>query len=82
MDKVVEKFKNHGKDVGSSALQIISFTRKILKIAEHIKRQKKDQHCRRGIVRLVNKRKAMMVYFQRKNNDQYQKLIKELGIRG
>jgi len=82
MDKVVEKFKSHGKDVGSSALQIISFTRKILKIAEHVKRQKKDKHCRVGIVRLVNKRKAMMSYLKRKNKNQYQDLIKRLGLRG
>ena len=82
MDKIAEKFKKSSKDVGPSSLQIISFTRRILNIAEHVKKQKKDKHCRVGIVKLVNKRKAMMAYLKKRDKIQYQALIKELGLRG
>jgi small subunit ribosomal protein S15 len=82
MDKVAETFKNHSKDVGSSALQIISFTKRILSIAEHSKEHKKDKHCRVGIIALVNKRKAMMAHLKKTDNVKYQSLIKELGLRG
>jgi small subunit ribosomal protein S15 len=82
MENAVKKFKMHDKDVGSTALQIISFTKKILTLAEHINREKKDKHCRRGIERMVSRRKKMLSYLKRTNFEGYQGLIKELGLRG
>ena len=82
MEKIIEKFRLHEKDVGSAAVQIINCTKRILSIAEHVKAHKKDKHCRVGVVRLVNQRKSFMSYLKRKSETQYRNLIKELGLRG
>jgi small subunit ribosomal protein S15 len=82
MENISKKFKKHDKDVGSSSLQIISLTKKILTISQHAKQMRNDKHCRTGIVKLVSRRKALMRYMKRTENSLYHSLIKELGLRG
>ena len=79
--KVIEKFKTHDNDTGSSEVQIAILTKKINRLNEHLKANKKDHHSRRGLVIMVGKRKRLLGYL--KNNDiaRYKKIIGELGLR-
>ncbi len=79
--KVINKFKIHENDTGSSEVQIAILTEKINRLNEHLKLNKKDHHSRRGLVMMVGKRKRLLGYL--KNNDigRYKKVIEELGLR-
>ena len=69
------------KDVGSSEFQITLFTNRIKKLTEHLKLNKKDENTRRGLMKLVGKRKRLLSYVKRKSKDNYESLIKSLGLR-
>ena len=76
---------NHGKndnDSGSTEVQIGIMTHRIRNLTNHVKTHKKDNHTRRGLVKLVSKRKKLLKYLIKSKPDSYIKLIKELGIRG
>jgi len=79
--KIIEKFKTHENDTGSSEVQIAILTKKINRLNDHLKENKTDHHSRRGLVVMVGKRKRLLGYL--KNNDiaKYKKLIEELGLR-
>ncbi len=69
------------KNVGSSEFQITLFTDRIKKLTEHLKLNKKDENTRRGLIKLVGKRKRLLSYIKRKSNDNYESIIKSLGLR-
>ena len=69
------------KNVGSSEFQITLFTNRIKKLTEHLKLNKKDENTRRGLIKLVGKRKRLLSYIKRKSNDNYESIIKSLGLR-
>ena len=71
----------HGKDVGSTEVQIGLLTDKITKLAEHFKRAKKDKHSAVGMTKSVNKRKKLLAYLKKTNPDSYSKVIKQLNLR-
>ena len=71
----------HGKDVGSTEVQIGLLTDKIVKLSEHFKKFKKDKHSTLGLTKSVNKRKKLLAYLKRKNTESYQKVIKQLNLR-
>lgn len=79
--KVIEKFKTHEDDTGSSEVQVAILTKKINKLNEHLKANKKDHHSRRGLVIMVGKRKRLLEYLKNNNINKYKKIIKELGLR-
>ena len=78
MTKKDEKINN---SVGSSEFQITLFTNRIKKLTEHLKLNKKDENTRRGLIKLVGKRKRLLSYIKRKSNDNYESIIKSLGLR-
>ena len=78
---MAKKDEKNGKDVGSSEFQITLFTNRIKKLTEHLKLNKKDENTRRGLMKLVGKRKRLLSYVKRKSNDNYESLIKSLGLR-
>jgi len=78
---VTKKDEKISKDVGGSEFQITLFTDRIKKLTEHLKLNKKDENTRRGLMKLVGKRKRLLSYVKRKNNDNYESLIKSLGLR-
>lgn len=84
MDKkeIIEKYKTHTNDTGSSAVQIALLTVHISELTEHLKVNPKDFSTLRGLQRMVAKRKRHMKYLSNKNNQQYRELISSLGIRG
>ena len=69
------------KNVGSSEFQITLFTDRIKKLTEHLKLNKKDENTRRGLMKLVGKRKRLLSYVKRKSNENYESIIKSLGLR-
>ena len=79
--KIIDEYKVHDDDTGSSEVQIAILTNKINKLNEHLKNNKKDHHSRRGLVIMVGKRKRLLGYLKNNETDRYKKLIKELGLR-
>ena len=69
-------------DTGSPEVQIAILTERITNLTEHFKTHKKDNHSRRGLLKMVGQRKRLLAYLKKKDLEGYRKLIKELGIRG
>jgi len=79
--KIIEKFKVHENDTGSSEVQVAILTKKINRLNEHLKINKKDHHSRRGLVIMVGKRKRLLGYLKNNDINRYKKIIEELGLR-
>ena len=76
--KDVEKNKESS---GTSEFQITIFTNRIKNLTEHLKLNKKDHNTRRGLMRLVGKRKKLLSYVKKKSNERYESIVKSLGLR-
>jgi small subunit ribosomal protein S15 len=70
-----------GADTGSPEVQIAILTERITNLTEHFKTHAKDNHSRRGLLMLVNKRRALLDYLKRKDEPRYTQLIAKLGLR-
>ena len=81
MDKIDKNKNIEKKNVGSSENQIAIFTSRIKNLTEHLKSNKKDHNTRRGLMKLVGKRKKLLSYVKNKSNDRYESIIKSLGLR-
>ncbi|MHB8788599.1 MAG: 30S ribosomal protein S15 [Desulfobulbaceae bacterium] len=79
--EIIEKFKTHDTDTGSSEVQIALLSERIIYLTDHFQTHKKDHHSRRGLLKLVGQRRSLLNYLKSKNIDRYRTLIKELGIR-
>ena len=79
---IINEFSINDKDTGSASVQIAVISERIKNLTEHFKTHKKDNHSKRGLVALVNKRKKLLNYLSKKNNNEYLNLIKKLNIRG
>ena len=79
---LISKFSKNESDTGSTNIQIAVLTERIKNLTEHFKTHNKDNHSKRGLVALVNKRKKLLNYLSKKNNSEYLELIKKLNIRG
>lgn len=80
--EIISKFATNEKDTGSAQVQIAVISERINNLTEHFKLHKHDNHSKRGLVALVNKRKKLLSYLLKKNNEKYKEIIKELKIRG
>jgi len=79
--EIIEKFKIHETDTGSTEVQIALLTERIQYLTEHFKTHSKDHHSRRGLLKLVGQRRSLLKYMQKKDVARYRTLIQELGIR-
>lgn len=79
--EVIENNRVHEKDTGSPEVQIAILTRRINDLTEHLKIHKKDHHSRRGLLKMVGRRKNLLNYLQKKNVDRYRDTIARLGLR-
>ncbi|MBW1999823.1 MAG: 30S ribosomal protein S15 [Deltaproteobacteria bacterium] len=79
--EIIERFKIHGKDTGSSEVQIAILSNRINYLTDHFKVHKKDHHSRRGLLKLVGQRRRLLNYLKRTDKERYQRIIKELGLR-
>ena len=80
--EIISKFAINKNDTGSAEVQIAVITERIKNLTEHFKKHNKDNHSKRGMLALVNKRKKLLSYLSKSSQDKYKKLIKELNIRG
>ena len=80
--RVTKTVKRHDKDTGSPEYQIALFTEKIKKLTTHLKKNAKDFHSRRGLLKMISKRKKLMSYLKRTNEKKYKEIIKKLKIKG
>lgn len=78
---LIEKYRIHEKDTGSSEVQIALLSERISYLTEHFKTHAKDHHSRRGLLMLVGQRRRLLDYLKREDIDQYREIIKKLGIR-
>jgi small subunit ribosomal protein S15 len=79
--ELIAKFGANDKDTGSTEVQVALLTARITELTEHFKQHPKDHHGRRGLLKLVSKRRHLLNYLQRTEEERYRKLIAELGLR-
>ena len=80
-NKIIEKFAQRKGDTGSPEVQIALLSHKITKLTEHLDINKKDNHSRRGLLKVIAKRRRILNYLQGLNDKRYRKLIKEIGLK-
>ncbi len=80
-EKIVKEIGRSDKDTGSPEVQVAIFTEKIKQLTDHLKTHKKDEHSRRGLLKMVGKRRRLLDYLSKKNKDAYELIIKKLGLR-
>ena len=78
---VVETYGRENLDTGSPQVQIALLTRRIEQLTEHHRAHRKDHHSRRGLLRLVGRRRRLLNYLQKRDLEGYRALIKDLGLR-
>ena len=80
-ETVIKEFRSHEKDTGSPEVQIAILSKRINYLTDHFKYHKKDHHSRRGLLKLVGRRRKLLDYVKEKDTKRYQDIIKKLGIR-
>lgn len=79
--EIMKSFSRHDKDTGSPEVQIALMTQRIAKLTEHFKKFPKDNNSKRGLLRLIGRRKRLLQYLMRKNPSKYRELISKLELR-
>ncbi|MCL1911738.1 MAG: 30S ribosomal protein S15 [Leptospirales bacterium] len=79
--EIIDTYKTHEGDTGSSEVQIALLTARINHLTEHFKVHKKDHHSRRGLLKLVGQRRRLLTYLKSKDLERYRTLIKALELR-
>ncbi len=79
--EIIKKQKIHKDDTGSPEVQIAIFSERIKELTEHLKAHPKDNHSRRGLIKMVAKRKKLLNYLGRESEKRYASIIKKLGLR-
>ncbi len=79
--EIITNYKLHESDTGSPEVQIAILTERINHLNEHLKTHKKDHHSRRGLLKMVGHRKALLAYLMKKDITRYREIIGKLGLR-
>jgi small subunit ribosomal protein S15 len=79
--ELIGKFKTHDSDTGSPEVQIALLTERIGYLTEHFKTHVKDHHSRRGLLRMVSKRRRLLDYLKKSSLDRYRKVVSALNLR-
>ena len=79
--QIINQYRRDEKDTGSSEVQIALLTERINELTEHLKVHKKDNHSRRGLLKMVGKRRNLLNYLAKKDEEAYKELVKKLGLR-
>ena len=80
-EEVVDNYKTHEGDTGSSQVQIALLTQRINELIEHFNVHKKDHHSRRGLLKMVSRRRKLLDYLKRRNINEYHTIIEKLKLR-
>jgi small subunit ribosomal protein S15 len=78
---IIEQYKLHEKDSGSTEVQVALLTDRINSLTEHLKVHKHDHHSRRGLLMLVGQRRSLLTYLNKSDVNRYRQLIASLGLR-
>ena len=79
--EVIDNYKLSEADTGSAEVQVAIITARLNYLADHFKKHKKDHHSRRGLLKLVGRRRSLLDYIKRRDIQKYRSLIQKLGIR-
>jgi small subunit ribosomal protein S15 len=80
-EKIVTDYKTHGSDTGSSQVQVALLTQRINELTQHFRIHKKDNNSRRGLLKLVSRRRKLLDYLKRRDINEYHIIIEKLGLR-
>ncbi len=80
-NSIIDNYKVHESDTGSSEVQIALLTERINHLNEHLKTHKKDHHSRRGLLKMVGKRRNLLNYLRNQDIEKYRDIIKKLNLR-
>jgi len=79
--KIIEKYKIHKKDTGSPEVQIALITEEIKRLLLHLKKHPKDIHSKRGLLKMVNKRRSLLNYLKKESTRRYNSMLKKVGLK-
>lgn len=79
--EIIGTYRTHGTDTGSPEVQVALLTQRINSLTDHFKTHAKDNHSRRGLLKLVSQRRRLLDYLRHKDADRYREVISRLGIR-
>jgi len=80
-EEIIQEHRTHEDDTGSPEVQVAVLTRRIAHLTEHLREHKHDFHTRRGLLKLVGRRRRLLKYLQKKDIERYRALIAKLGLR-
>ena len=80
-NEIIAKFATHEGDTGSPEVQIALLTQRINHLNDHLKMHKQDNHSRRGLLKMVGKRRGLLDYLKAKDIERYRAIIEQLGLR-
>ena len=78
---IVTKYKIHKSDTGSAEVQIALLTEEINQLANHLKEHPKDLHSKRGLLKMVSKRRKLLKYLENKDEKKYNSIVKKIGLK-
>lgn len=79
--EIIDEYQTHPGDVGSTEVQIALLTERITQLTDHLREHKHDFHTRRGLLKLVGRRRRLQAYLSRKSPERYRTVIASLGLR-
>jgi small subunit ribosomal protein S15 len=80
-EKIIEKYKLHERDTGSPEVQIALLTEEIRRLLLHLKKHKKDFHSKRGLLKMVAKRRKFLEYLKNEDEARYKSIVKKIGLK-
>lgn len=80
-ETILGDFRTHDSDTGSPQIQVALLTKRINELQEHFKKHKKDNHSRRGLLKMVSERRSMLQYLKRRDIEKYHEVVAKLGLR-
>ena len=80
-EKIIKKYKLHNKDTGSPEVQIALLTEQIRRLLLHLKEHKKDVHSKRGLLKMVAKRRKLLRNLEKEDKRRYKAIVKKLGLK-
>ena len=80
-NEIIRKYQKHENDRGSAPVQIALLTERINQLTGHFRNHKKDHHSRRGLLKMVGRRRRLLDYLKRTDRERYRQLIEDLGLR-
>ena len=79
--RIIGEHKKHDKDTGSAQVQIGMLSRRVEELSAHLKKNQKDHHSRRGLLKIVSKRRKLLSYLKKTDPKEYEKITKKLGLK-